>query len=436
MANPTPEQLTKINQKAPVALTEDKAHVFQAKIIGTKRIDKYKMKITPNFLQKMLDQVREGVALLIDHPWMKWEALSFPYGRTFDGKIVEENGEMELYGDHYMAKGQEIDGISTDQIALGIDSGTIFDTSAGFVTTKHTCSICGGNYYRGAECEHIRGMTYDGKECLVLADDGYLMENSIVFDGGYEGAGVVRAALSSQNEGEEKPQEINHYDPLPLDAKALDGDGHVYYFFSRKSGLSAFVPKKQSTQTNEDPVYALGKGDDSTVTPEEQAKQATAALTVAKQELSGIRTLLGLSDDADVSAHLKGLTAKAADGETYKEKMIDQACGAGVRALGDAFDVEAMKLSLSSLSVEQIEKIGSAYEKQATAALGGGGRQTQGEDPGVPAGLAGAGAPGNPQAGAQQTPEEQEAAAKALAKQEARAALERTGRSHLMKEDK
>ncbi|QDH23462.1 hypothetical protein [Saccharibacillus brassicae] len=435
MANPTPEQLTKINQLALVPLTEDKAHVFQAKIIGTKRIEKYKMKITPNFLRKMLDQVREGVALLIDHPWMKWEALSFPYGRTFDGRIVEENGEMELYGDHYMAKGQEIAGISTDQIALGIDSGTIFDTSAGFVSTKHTCSICGGNYYGGSECQHVRGQSYDGKECLVLADDGYLMENSLVFDGGYEGAGVARAALSLQGEEQAETQNIDQYDPLPLDAKSLDGDERVFYFFSNKGGLSAFIPKHQTPQTKEEPANTLDKGDDSTVTSEEQQKQA-AALAAAKNQLGRIRDQLGLAEDADVMAHLKSLTAKAADGETYKEKLIDQACGAGVRALGEAFDVDTMKLSFSALSVEQIEKIGSSYEKQAQAALGGGGRQTQGENLEVPAGLAGAGAPGNPQADAQQTPEEQAAAAKALAKQEARGALQRTGRGNLMKEDK
>ncbi|WP_243643885.1 hypothetical protein [Paenibacillus pinisoli] len=105
MAAPTTEQLSKINRLALVPITDDQAHVFQAKIIGTKRIEKYRMKITPNFLRKMADQVKEGVALLVDHPWMKWGSLSFLYGRTFDSRIVEENGELELYGDHYMIKG-------------------------------------------------------------------------------------------------------------------------------------------------------------------------------------------------------------------------------------------------------------------------------------------------------------------------------------------
>ncbi|ETT30431.1 hypothetical protein C161_27488, partial [Paenibacillus sp. FSL R5-192] len=221
MAKPSAEQLSKINQKALVPLTEEQVHVFQARIIGTKRIDKYKMKITPNFLRKMADQVKEGVALLVDHPWQKWESLSFPYGRTFDSRIVEENGELELYGDHYMAKGLEANGISTDQLATGIDAGTIFDTSAGFISTKHNCSICGGDYYRNPDCTHIRGLEYDGKECLVLADEGYIMENSIVFDGGYEGAGITRGSLSSKIQEDNEVQQQTEYEPLPLDAKSL-----------------------------------------------------------------------------------------------------------------------------------------------------------------------------------------------------------------------
>ncbi|QYK62530.1 MULTISPECIES: hypothetical protein [Paenibacillus] len=40
------------------------------------------------------------------------------------------------------------------------------------------------------------------------------------------------------------------YEPLPLDAKSLDGDGRVFYFFSNKGGMSAFVSKKQH-QTKE-----------------------------------------------------------------------------------------------------------------------------------------------------------------------------------------
>ncbi|AIQ29361.1 hypothetical protein P40081_15290 [Paenibacillus sp. FSL P4-0081] len=434
MAKPTAEQLAKINQKALVSLTDEQVNVFQARIIGTKRIEKYMMKVTPNFLRKMADQVKEGVALLVDHPWQKWDALSFPYGRTFDSKIVEEGGELELYGDHYMAKGLEANGISTDQLAIGIDAGTIFDTSAGFVSTKHTCSICGGDYFRGSECSHMRGQEYEGKECLVLADDGYIMENSIVFDGGYEGAGITRGSLSTKPHAEADDQQQTEYEPLPLDAKSLNGDGRVFYFFSNKGGMNAFVSKQHQTLEQ---AKIQAEGDD-TVTEEQKAALAAAqtqatALAAANGVLGQIRVALGVENDADIQAKLTALSAQAADGAAYKVKVTEQACGAGVRALGDAFNVEAMKTALSHLPVSEIEKINATYEAQAQAALGGGGRHTEGDNLDLPAGAANGTPPANAQAnGAQKTPEQLREAAKA----EARASLSKTGYGGIMKEAK
>lgn len=432
MAVPTAEQLAKINQKALVPMTAEQVHVFQAKIIGTKRIDKYKMKITPNFLRKMADQVKEGIALLVDHPWTKWEALAFPYGRTFDSKIVEEGGELELYGDHYMAKGQEVDGISTDQIASGIDAGTIFDTSAGFVSTKHTCSICGGDYYRSSECTHIRGQMYEGKECLVLADDGYIMENSIVFDGGYEGAGISRESLNLTNT-DKVDHQATEYEALPLDAKSLSGDGRVFYFFSNKGGLSAYVLKQEQNEQ----AKTLAEGDGNVSENEKQAALAAQqeqanALAKANSLLGQIRASLGVENDSDILSKLTALNAQATDGAAYKVKTIELACGAGVRALGDAFNVEAMKTALSQLPVSEIEKISASYEAQAQAALGGGGRHTQGEDVNLPKSALDGTAPSNPQAdGAEKTPEQLRAAAKT----DAIAALKNTGRGNLLKEE-
>lgn len=433
MATPTIEQLAKINEKALVPLTAEQAHVFQAKIIGTKRIDKYKMKITPNFLRKMADQVKEGVALLVDHPWQKWEALSFPYGRTFDSRIVEEDGELELYGEHYMAKGIEVNGISTDQLATGIDSGTIFDTSAGFITTKHTCNICGVDYYRSSTCSHIRGQLYDNKECIVLADDGYIMENSIVFDGGYEGAGITKGSLSTMGQDESRSQQ-NEYEPLSLDAKSLEGDGRIFYFFSNKGGMSAFVLKENQV-VNE--TQTLVQGDDHVSDQQKTAlltqQDQASALTQANTLLGQVRSALGVENDAEIVSKLSALNAQAVDGVTYKTKITEQACGAGIRALGEAFNVEAMKTALSHLPVSEIEKITQTYEAQAQAALGGGGRHTQGGDINLPENALSGETPNNPQAtNTEKTPDE----ARALAKEAARTALKNTGRGNLLKEDK
>jgi hypothetical protein len=326
--------------------------------------------------------------------------------------------------------GQEIDDISTDQLAMGIDGGTIFDTSAGFFTTDHKCSICGGQYYNNPDCSHFRGCEYDGKPCIIIADDGELMENSIVFDGGYEGAGIVKNSLSSK-QAEEKDARKSLI-PVALDSKSLPGDGKVFYFFSNRTGLSAYVQQGQAN------VIEENKGADHV--NEIEVKAQTEALTQTKAALDKsngligqIKTSLGIESEEGIVAKLTSLTAQAKDGDTYKNKLTEEACGAGVRALGEAFNVDAMKLSLSGLPVAEIEKVRDTYEAQAKVVLGNGGRQTVGADVNLPAGASAGAPPANPQAaGADATPEQKQE----KAREEARAALKNTGHESIMKEAK
>lgn len=429
MAKPTAEQLTRINQLARVPLTEDEAYVFPAKLAGDQIIPRRFYRLTPNFLRKMAVQAREGVSLLLDHSWANLGIMTIPLGRTFDSRLQMDGDELALYADHYMKLGQEVGDIKINQIADGIDAGTIFDTSIGFAISSQTCSICGQEYF-GGNCPHIRGREYDTKLCTVDINDGDLMENSLVFDGAYPGAGVVGMSNTSE------PQSTVKWEALSEDAKSLPSGGRVFYSFSGKSGLDGFVI--QQDKNNEAETQA--KGDD-TVNEEQKAALAAAqtqatALAAATGVLGQIRAALGVENDADIQAKLTALNAQAADGAAYKVKVTEQACGAGVRALGDAFNVEAMKTALSHLPVSEIEKISATYEAQAQAALGGGGRHTQTDDINLPEGAANGAAPTNAQAAAQKTPEQLKAAEKEAAKEAAIAALKNTGRGNLLKEDK
>jgi hypothetical protein len=430
MATPTPGQLVRINQLALVPLSEDQAHVFEARIIGTKVIEKYKTRLSASLLQKFALQVKEGIALLVDHPWMKFGGLSFPYGRTFDSRIVQEGNELELFGDHYMLKGQEVNGISTDQLANGIDAGTIFDTSAGYVSTKEMCNICNGPYFGNDACNHFKGRVYEGIECITETVDGYIMENSIVFDGGYEGAGITKRNLSKSQTGDENDQ--IEYEPLLLDAKSLPGDGSIFYIFSNNKGANAFIPKQQINES----ANVLAEGDETMAMTEEEKQalqQAQNSLTLSNGLLTQIRTALGVTTDEGILSKITSVNSLAQVGEQYKTKITDAACGAGVRAMGDAFNVEAMKLSLANLPVAEIEKINASYEAQALIVLGGGGQHTQQADVTLPAGALSGTSPTNPNAdGSAKTPEQ----LRATAKEEARASLARTGHGNLLKGDK
>lgn len=219
-------------------------YTFEAKLVGDNVIPRRFYRMTPNFLRKMADQAKQGVSLLLDHSWANFGVMTIPLGRTYNSRLQQDGNELALYADHYMKLGQEINDIKIDQLADGIDAGTIFDTSIGFIGTKHICSICGGNYYKMSECTHFRGVEYEGKQCIIDIDDGELMENSLVFDGAYPGAGVV-----GLNQNENDTQHLTSWDVLSEDTKSLPGDGRVFYSFSSKSGMTGFVPKQQKNET-------------------------------------------------------------------------------------------------------------------------------------------------------------------------------------------
>ena len=427
MAKPTATQLALINQLARVPLSEDEVYTFEAKLVGDNIIPRRFFQISPNFLRKMADQAKQGVSLLLDHSWANLGIMTIPLGRTYNSRLQQDGNELALYADHYMKLGQEINGIKIDQLAEGIDAGTIFDTSIGFITSKHVCSICRENYYSSA-CSHFRGIEYEGKTCIIEIDDGELMENSLVFDGAYPGAGVVNL-----NQNQTDTQQPTMWDVLSEDAKSLPGDGRVFYSFSSKSGFAGYVPKQQIEKTS-----TMVEGDEEMSA--EALKQMELALAQAKTAgdastglLTQIRTALGLTADSEILAKLTSLSTQAKDGELYKLKITEQACGAGVRAMGEAFNVEAMKLSLANLPVAEIEKINASYEAQALIVLGGGGQHTKPADINLPANALDGKAPANPQGdGLVKTPEQLQA----LAKTEARAALENAGYSGIMKEVK
>jgi hypothetical protein len=115
------------------------------------------------------EDAKKGVSLLLDHSWSPdgffglggRPKAAIPYGRTFDSHFeagTEEGETVSLLGDHYMLRGVELDGIKTNDLAVSIEAGTLFDTSIGFGYDKAICSVCGENYRR---CNHCAGQTYE-----------------------------------------------------------------------------------------------------------------------------------------------------------------------------------------------------------------------------------------------------------------------------------
>lgn len=392
--------------------------MFNAKLIGDKPIPERFERVTPNFLRKMATQAQEGVSLLIDHPWRTFGSRvpAFPFGRTFDAKLQTElDGELALYADHYIVRGQSFMGIDTDDLIGAIDAGTLFDTSIGFGVTKAICNIDGLDYY-GGKCLHFRGCEYDGQVCSVDDDDGYLMENSLVFDGAYPGAGVVAASKTASNDGSEQTNTL----VLTEDESVLKNADRILFSFSQKRGLQSYAQLSDAPAKTEgaDQVNELEKA-------QEALSQANVALSGANGILSKVREALGVTEDGAIHATVTALQAKAELGAQYVAKVVEEACGAGVRAMGEAFNVESMKLAFSHLPVAEVEKIRDTYEAQAKSALGGGGQHIV-TDPKT--------LPDNPTANANGNPELTIEQKLEQARKSAREAMERTGNKNLLKE--
>jgi hypothetical protein len=202
---PTNKQMELINELAKVELEPEQVFVFPDKLVGDMIIPNRYMQISKQLLNVFKEDANSGVSLLIDHPWAGFgrPKAAIPYGRTFNSKLKKsdvEGEEWALFADHYIVRGKEIDGISTDSIIASIQDGTFFDTSIGWGADKYECSICGNDYRDYRNCEHYAGREYEGEICHVIAKPpGFLMENSIVMDGAYPGAGVLSKNGSTKN---------------------------------------------------------------------------------------------------------------------------------------------------------------------------------------------------------------------------------------------
>ncbi len=423
---PTPSQLEKINALAKRPLSVEDVFVFPGKALGDGLIPTRLYRAHKSLLEVFRGDAQKGVALMIDHPWAGWFSPkpAYVHGRTFDAllkKTMDNSLTDETWGlfvDHYIVRGREIDGVKSDQLIAGIEDGTIFDTSVGFGNDKYECSICHGDYTDYEKCKHFRGEEYEGEIChIILKPPGFLMENSLVFDGAYPGAG----ALSAMGDPS-KPE--NYLDPVE-DLKGFkEGTRFLHTFSDSRGAMNTFVLRepikgivvpdirglaitgtdmaKLQTQTQtqgkedvntlnkESQVFAavLAAAGIATVTEDMTADQIMAAFTVKTTESikltiresaaplqfaltePDIRRALGLTEQADQpipenwSTKIVQFTQ---EGRESRQELITDTLEWGVRAHGNDFAMESYReiLSESGRTVQAIKDMREQFKKKA-----------------------------------------------------------------------
>lgn len=242
MAKATAEQLKLINRFAKEPLTEENCLVHGFRMIGTRLITDRYLKLDRSLLDVYLKDVKNGdVVQIADHSMggiKGWLKLTLPFGRFFDGRIVEEGGEAHLDGWMYMKAGQKtyIDPFTTDDISEQLDAGTLDDNSVGICWDRSECSVCGNDIRDYDNCPHYPGATYKvkGKEylCYVIAkpiegeaSHACMLENSLVGVGAYPDAGHL--AKDGQAE-KPKYHKVNNM----MELKLIPKEEPVFCLFS------------------------------------------------------------------------------------------------------------------------------------------------------------------------------------------------------------
>lgn len=413
---PTDEQLAIINKLAKRNLTKEEVFVFPNKLAGDMIIPDRYVQLTKELLDVFAADAKAGVSLLLDHSWAPdgfWgiggrPKMAMSYGRTFDSKYetsTEEGETIALVADHYMKRGIELDGIKTDDLIASIEAGTLFDSSIGFSYSKAICSVCGDNYYN---CNHYKGKTYEienedgttsNKLCYIKAKPpGFLMENSLVFDGAYPGAGVLSKA------GTILENETGIYQVVD-ELKDIDPAKELISTYSQRAGLITMVKKSDHKKP-----YSLGgikdkklKGAEKPMDEKTLAMLKELGIEYKEGETNSEELLSKIAEKWDslkptepteptepkeefmskekVSEKLgKELSADevlklAKEGQDYHKALSDEALATGVRAMGNDFPKETWEKSFATMSTDDIKNIMKTWETQANLDIPSG-RQT------------------------------------------------------------
>lgn len=400
---PTESQLEKINQLAKRPLSKEEVFVFPDKLVGDMIIPERYIQIHKSLLNVFKEDAKEGVSLLIDHPWAGLFAkpkAAIGYGRTFDSKLKRSDVEGEdwaLYADHYIVRGKEIDGIKTDSIIASIEDGTFFDTSIGWGADTYECSICGNNYMDYGKCNHFAGREYDGKLCHVIAKPpGFLMENSIVFDGAYPGAGVLSAA------GDVPESKMVIVDDL----KGLSSGTPLLHTYSSRCGkLITFARKEDLEKKVVLNGINLSKGGEKTVSNKvildgvdvtnfvtdivnDGSSLSIALNKESLHELPAIKEMLSKLGEGNSGEQVEPfitleqakealgrevtaeeLLAFAKEGDNYLQALIKEAEEWGIRAHGDQYNKDSWNTRYKFMNSAELKGIIETFKTEAESAI-------------------------------------------------------------------
>lgn len=442
MAKPTSEQLAKINKFTKSPISADDVYVHGFRMLGTGYIPSRFLTFDASLMDIYLANVNNGdVVQIADHTFGGYgDAVTLPFGRFFEGELVQDNGKVQLDGTMFMPKGAKtyIGNYTTDDIDQQIDAGILFDSSVSVKWGFSECSICHNDIRDYEQCRHWPGKFYDVEggaqrvQCTVIAkprpahDDSCMIENSIVCAGAYPDAGVLSAKPPNEPVSNSYKLNLNNI----ADLKLVNKDAPVFCCLSSNSatfqiesenlrdaselhqlyhsmysetelpegwtmakltakhkecvkelldiGHEHLMADALDGTLNEALKAKSTKGSETRMAMTDEEKQAFEKLTADNAQFA-IDLKAKDTTIAELQTKVDELTPLADLGTKYRDDAIETALKSGVRDQGNDFKEDTYKKMFANLSIEEIKEMGEAWEASALAKLGVPSAHTEGD---------------------------------------------------------
>ncbi len=177
--SPTEEQLAQINRYSKSPLTAEEVYCFSVRLCDDEPDRDFECFDTAAL--SALAELFVGKTGIVDHEWSSQNQIA----RIFATQVCREEGVSFLRAWCYMLRTEK----HADLIA-DIEGGIKKEVSIGCAVGEVRCSICGSIY---GECQHRKGVTYDGEICLaVLKNPTDAYEFSFVAVPAQKKAGVLK----------------------------------------------------------------------------------------------------------------------------------------------------------------------------------------------------------------------------------------------------
>lgn len=369
------------------AVFDEHSPVFWTAEASSNRVDAYSTFMSVGTLKNFAEDAKRGIAFQDSH---KTDGLVRTLGQSLGARYIGPNAQARPEGiaavevDFYSLLGLDA---TIDAFVRKAQTGLARDVSVGFFGGWYRCALCDRDMRDYSDwnnyCPHYPGQKVavldpktqkpTSERIVVTAEvmDAHLSEVSTVFDGATPEASILFVKARELAEaGKLDPKEARFIEQRYR--VRLPGMAPAFAVGIDLRTPAARATPQEGEMTFEEQLRALltehgvAEGTDMLAhvrdLMEGQQARIQRALTAREEQVRGALTSsLGLNcEEGDlldaIRGNVDGLTAlrrQAKYGDDWHKRLIEEAAGEGVRALGDKFTAER-RTALNGLSPEDL----------------------------------------------------------------------------------